>query len=312
LSTLASWPQPVLAQSAARSARESSASAYSCTVAPSDALMFALFRPESVHDILRPPIARENIPLVAGDLVRLKLKRPFSDGTFALDLDPLSLLVRLATTVQPPRFHSVRYAGVLAAASQWRPRVVPPAKPPTESDHDHTEHACSTCSAKNKPPTHRSGYRPWRELLMRSFKIDVEHCANCGGRMKLRSLVMTTSGIERYLRWLGESVDPPTRAPARDPPYFKSQVIRRGSASPPRRSCSTRTERALDPAGVHLPRPQPAPAALQAAPRASVKVRNCAATIEPDVQTPQCRSRLLRGETRALVAPTRPSATSRS
>ena len=49
--------------------------------------------------ILRPPIARENIQLVADDLVRLQLKRPFSDGTFALDLDPLSLLVRLATTV---------------------------------------------------------------------------------------------------------------------------------------------------------------------------------------------------------------------
>ena len=37
--------------------------------------------------ILRPPIARENVELVADDLVRLKLKRPFSDGTFALDLD---------------------------------------------------------------------------------------------------------------------------------------------------------------------------------------------------------------------------------
>ena len=39
----------------------------------------------------------------ADDLgVRLELKRLFSDGTFALDLDPLSLVVRLATTV-PPR-----------------------------------------------------------------------------------------------------------------------------------------------------------------------------------------------------------------
>lgn len=26
---------------------------------------------------------------------------------------------------------------------------------------------------------------------------------------------------ERYLRWLGESVDPPTLAPARDPPFFQ-------------------------------------------------------------------------------------------
>jgi hypothetical protein len=43
---------------------------------------------------------------------------------------------------------------------------------------------------------------------------------------------MTTAGIERYLRWLGESVDPPTLAPARDPPFFKSQVIRRRLGEP--------------------------------------------------------------------------------
>jgi hypothetical protein len=97
---------------------------------------------------------------------------------------------------------------------------------------DDTNGGCSTCTAKDKRPTHRSGYRPWRELLMRTFKIDVEHCQTCGCRMKLRALVMTTTSIERYLRWLGEPVDPPTLAPARDPPYFKSQVIRRRLGEP--------------------------------------------------------------------------------
>ena len=52
------------------------------------------------------------------------------NGTVAVDIDPLSLLCRLATSVPPPRLHTVRYAGVLAAASPWRPRVAP--KPPTE------------------------------------------------------------------------------------------------------------------------------------------------------------------------------------
>lgn len=52
--------------------------------------------------VLRPPIANERVQLLGDDLVRLVLKRPFSDGTFALDLDPLALLVRLATTVPPP------------------------------------------------------------------------------------------------------------------------------------------------------------------------------------------------------------------
>ena len=45
-------------------------------------------------------------------------------------MDPLSLLCRLATSVPPPRLHTVRYAGVFAAASPWRPKIAP--KPPTE------------------------------------------------------------------------------------------------------------------------------------------------------------------------------------
>jgi Putative transposase/Transposase zinc-binding domain len=115
--------------------------------------------------VLRPPIAQDRIQLVADDLVRLVLKKPFSDGTFALDLDPLSLLARLATAVPPSRFNTVRYAGVLAPASKWRARVVPP-PPPAQDHHDDK---CSACSAKQRPPTHRSGYRPWRELLKRTF-----------------------------------------------------------------------------------------------------------------------------------------------
>jgi len=38
-------------------------------------------------------------------------------------MEPLSLLCRLAACVPPPHFHAVRYAGVLAGASPWRPRA---------------------------------------------------------------------------------------------------------------------------------------------------------------------------------------------
>ncbi len=40
-------------------------------------------------------------------------------------MDPLSLLTRLATSVPPPRFHTVRYSGVLAAASGVRSLITP-------------------------------------------------------------------------------------------------------------------------------------------------------------------------------------------
>jgi hypothetical protein len=68
-------------------------------------------------------IAQERVQLLANDLVRIHLRRPFRDGTFAVDLDPLSLLCRLAASVPPPYFNVVRYAGVLAPRSKLRPLV---------------------------------------------------------------------------------------------------------------------------------------------------------------------------------------------
>lgn len=43
----------------------------------------------------------------------------------SLDLDPLSLLTRLCASVPPPRFHTTRYAGVLASVSKLRSRILP-------------------------------------------------------------------------------------------------------------------------------------------------------------------------------------------
>nr|WP_324293067.1 transposase [Sorangium sp. Soce836] len=168
--------------------------------------------------VLRPPIAKERVEPQQDGLVRLSLKRAFADGTVAVDMDPLSLLCRLAASVPPPRFHTVKYAGVLASASPWRKRIGPrPAKPqePTRADED--------AASKRK----RGGYRPWAELLRRTFAIDVLECPTCKGRMKLVAMVTEPRNIARFLSALGEPTDVPARSPNRGPPYWKSTVLRR-------------------------------------------------------------------------------------
>jgi Putative transposase len=81
--------------------------------------------------VLRPPVAQERVDQRPEGLVRITLKKAYTDGTIAVDMDPLSLLCRLATSVPPPRFHTVKYAGVLAPASPWRSHLAPqPPKPP--------------------------------------------------------------------------------------------------------------------------------------------------------------------------------------
>lgn len=79
---------------------------------------------------------------------------------------------RLATSVPLPRFDTIHYAGVLAAASPWRSRLKPPLSP----------------TAKNVEPEKRvrkGGYRPWAEL-QRTFALDVARLRarplSCRGR----------------------------------------------------------------------------------------------------------------------------------
>ena len=83
------------------------------------------------------------------------------------------------------------------------------------------------CKKSERPVTHRSGYWPWTKLLERSLGIDADQCETCGVKMKLRALVFRAESIERYLRHLGEPIEPLPLSPARGPPYFKSRAVRR-------------------------------------------------------------------------------------
>jgi hypothetical protein len=187
--------------------------------------------------VLRPPLAQDKIEPQTGSgagmnpspvpwgprrnsssapkpptdgLIRIVLKKPYADGTVAVDLDPLSLLARLAACVPLPRHHTVRYAGVLAAASQWRSRIAPGAEP------------------DSKPrKKRRSSYRPWAELLARSLGVDALACPACQGRMRLVALVRNPLSIAWHLARIGEPTELPERSPDRGPPCWASTILRR-------------------------------------------------------------------------------------
>jgi hypothetical protein len=134
-------------------------------------------------------------------------------------MDPLSLVSRLAAAVHPPRFHSIRYGGILAPHAKWRPFVIPPPTPETDASSPTEDLSHSLPMAKNpRPATHRCGYVPWQRL-MRQLGIDVETCPRCGGKMKVIALVRDPQGIARYLRHLGLPTEEAPMAPARGPDH---------------------------------------------------------------------------------------------
>jgi hypothetical protein len=65
--------------------------------------------------VCRPPIAQERLVETRDGRLRYLLKKPWSDGTVALVLEPLDLCARVAALIPPPRFHMVRYHGVLSS-----------------------------------------------------------------------------------------------------------------------------------------------------------------------------------------------------
>ena len=62
---------------------------------------------------------------------------------------------------------------------------------------------------------HRPARLSWAKLLKRVFEIDMEHCPNCGGELKIITAILEAPVIERILMHLGLQARAPPRAPAR-------------------------------------------------------------------------------------------------
>ena len=104
----------------------------------------------------------------------LLLKSAFKDGTTHIVMAPLEFMQRLAALVPRPRLHLIRFHGVLAPNAKLRSEIIP--NPPEQA----TEPACDHAQAQGAPAR-----MSWARLLKRVFDIDIEHCPNCGGSLKI-------------------------------------------------------------------------------------------------------------------------------
>ena len=124
--------------------------------------------------ITRRAIANERLKLNRAGQVVLQLKNAYKDGTTHIVMSPLEFTQRLAALVSRPRLHLIRFHGVLAPHAKLRAAIVPsPAENASGQPADHV-HALAS-------PARLS----WARLLKRVFDIDLEHCPNCGGALKI-------------------------------------------------------------------------------------------------------------------------------
>jgi hypothetical protein len=162
-----------------------------------------------VEYIARGPISNERLEITDEREVRVKLKSAWHDGTTHILLSFSEYLEKIASIIPPPRSHLVVWSGFLAPNHPMRKKVT-------------------------LDPERRKGFqfrRPsesqdgsylncaWSEMLKRVFKIDVEICQNCGGKLRRVCAVTDLFQIRRYLKHIGEGPDPPYATPARLPQY---------------------------------------------------------------------------------------------
>ena len=139
----------------------------------------------------------------------LQLKSAWRDGTTHIKMSPLEFMRRLAALVPRPRLHLIRFHGALAPNARLRAAIVPrtPQKPGADAAH----HA-------HEAPA-RMG---WARLLKRVFGIDIEHCPQCGGTLKIIAAIEEPAVIGRILTHLGLPAGAPPRAPARPLDLFQA------------------------------------------------------------------------------------------
>ena len=158
--------------------------------------------------ITRSALANERVQCNAAGQVVLKLKTAWRDGTTHLVMSPLEFMQRLAALVPRPRLHLIRFHGVLGPNAKLRALVVP-----QEPETPAQSVAPAECEANCVH--HRAVRLSWARLLKRVFELDLEHCPNCGGELKIIAAILEPPVIEKILTHLGLQARAPPRAPAR-------------------------------------------------------------------------------------------------
>jgi len=119
-----------------------------------------------------------------------------------------SICKRMSDPRRPASLHLIRFHAVLAPNAKLRREIIPsPLEPATEPSCDHAQGAPARMS--------------WARLLKRVFDIDIEHCPNCGGALKIIAAIEDPPVIIKILSHLGLPTRAPPRAPARRVDLFQ-------------------------------------------------------------------------------------------
>jgi hypothetical protein len=177
----------------------------------------------------RGPLAVDRLEALPDGRLSYRLKTPWRNGTTHVIFHPLEFLERLCALVPAPRAHTIRYFGLLGPASKWRASIVPspaacdvtPESPAAVAPLPISENESTTepPGMSSQPSAQRQARNYlWSELIRRVFAHDVLAC-ECGGRLRIFSLIRAPEIIRKILDHLGLPSRPPPLVPAAAPEF---------------------------------------------------------------------------------------------
>ena len=84
------------------------------------------------------------------------------------------------------------------------------------------KHTTALCADANRPAHETPARMGWARLLKRVFDIDLEHCPQCGGDLKIIAAIEEPAVIVKILTHLGLPARAPLRIPARPLDLFRA------------------------------------------------------------------------------------------
>jgi hypothetical protein len=174
--------------------------------------------------MLRPPLSEARLLRLPDGRVRLRLQRPWRNGTRFLVFQGIDFLARLVPLVPPPRVHQVVAHGVLAPRSRLRSQVVP-APPEEEAPAPPQQLPLPLSPARIRARAGRRRYIPRALLMKRTLEIDPLVCPRCGRQMRVGEAVTEAEKIREMLSARGIAQLSRRQPQARAPPPTAQLVL---------------------------------------------------------------------------------------
>ena len=157
--------------------------------------------------ILRPPLSLERLRYSDGD-DEVHYRRQGANGRLGGEerIDALDFLARVIAHIPPPRIHLVRYLGHYSNVSRGRRKKGKgaPLRPGRSEVHDDDDLTDAERRARR---------RAWARLVRRVYEVDLLVCTNCGGEMRIVSVILEHWVIRRILGHLANRGIEPGRRP---------------------------------------------------------------------------------------------------